>query len=59
MGSIKTNARINHVHETALRIAYMINCRRFDELLKINKSYNIHYKNIQTVAIGLYKIKNN
>ena len=55
----KTNARINHFHETALRIIYRNNSLCFDQLLKIDKSYNIHHKNIQTLAIELFKIKNN
>ena len=54
----KTNARINHVHERALRIVYRNNSLCFDELLKIDKSYNIHHKNIRTVAMELYKVKN-
>ena len=52
----KTNARINHVHERALRIFYRNNNLRFDQLLQ---SYNIHHKNIQTLAIELYKVKDN
>ena len=54
----KTNARINHVHGRALRIVYR-NSLRFDQLLLIDKSYNIHHKNIQILAIELYKVKNN
>ena len=40
----KTNARINHVHERALRIVYRNNSLCFDQLLQIDKSYNIHHK---------------
>ena len=43
----------------ALRIVYRDNNLRFDQLLQIDKSYNIHHKNIQTLAIELYKVKNN
>ena len=50
---------LNHVHETALRIVYRNNSLCFDQLLQIDKSYNIHHKNIQTLAIELYKVKNN
>ena len=56
----KANARINHVHERSSRIVYRSNnslC--FDGLLKIDKSYYIHHKNIQTLTIELYKEKNN
>ena len=55
----KTNARINYIHETALRIVYRNNSLCFNELLKIGKSYNIHHTNIQTLAKELYKVKNN
>ena len=41
----KTNTRINHVHERALRIVYKNNSLCFDWLLQIDKSYNIHHKN--------------
>ena len=40
----KTNARINHVHERALIIVYRNNSLCFDQLLQIDKSYNIHHK---------------
>ena len=43
----------------ALRIFNRNNSLCFDQLLQIDKSYNIHHKNIQTLAIELYKIKNN
>ena len=55
----KNNTRINHVRERALRIAYRNNSLCFDQLLQIDKSYNIHHKNIQTLTIELYKVKNN
>ena len=54
-----TNAKTNHVHERALRILYRKNNLRFDQLLQIDKSYNIHHKNIQTLAMELSKVKNN
>ena len=38
---------------------YRNNSLCFDQLLQIDKSYNIHHKNIQTLAIELYKVKNN
>ena len=43
----------------ALRIVYRNNSLYFDQLLQIDKSYNIHHKNIQKLAIELYKVKNN
>ena len=53
----KTNTRINHERE--LRIVYINNSLCFDQLLNIDKLYNIHHRNIQTLAIELYKVKNN
>ena len=55
----KTNARINHFHEIALRIVYRNNSLCFHQLLQIDKSYNIHHKNIQTLATELYEVKSN
>ena len=55
----KTNARINHVHERALRIVCRTNSLCFDQQLQIDKSYNIHHKNVQTLAIEVCKVKNN
>ena len=42
-----------------LRIVYRNNSLCFDQLLQIDKSYNIHHKNIQTLATELYKVKSN
>ena len=42
----------------AFRIVYRNTSLCFDQLLQINKSHNIHHKNIQTLAIELYKVKN-
>ena len=47
----------------ALRIVYRNNSLCFDQLLQIDKSYNNkninNNKNIQKLAIELYKVKNN
>ena len=40
-----------------LGIVYRNTSLCFDQLLQINKSHNIHHKNIQTLAIELYKVK--
>ena len=55
----KIHARINLVHERVLKIVYRNTSLCFDQLLQINKPYNIHHKNIQTLAMELYKVKNN
>jgi len=57
--SRKLNNRINHLHERALRLVYQDNEATFAELLKKDQSFTIHERNIQTLAIELYKTINN
>ena len=52
------NRKINHVHERALRLVYNDYQSNFEELLTRDKSVSIHHRNIQQVAIELYKVKN-
>ena len=53
------NNRINHIHERALRLVYEDYTSSFDELLLMDNSFCIHHRNIQKVAIEMFKIKNN
>ena len=55
----KANNRINHIHERALRIVYDDQKSSFQKLLQKDNSCCIHYRNIQTFAIELFKVKNN
>ena len=55
----RANSRINHIHGTALRVVYKNNVFSFEELLKFDKSFKIHHRNIQSLSIELFKIKNN
>ena len=57
--SRKANSKINHVHERSLRIVYKDNISSFEELPKKDKSFCIHYRNIQSLAIKLFMIKSN
>ena len=56
--SRRLNKRINHIHERGLRIVYDDYTSSFSELLKINSSVSIHHRNIQLVAIVMFKVKN-
>lgn len=54
--SRKLNNRINRLHERALRIVYQDRKLSFEELLTKDGSFTIHERNIQTLAIELYKV---
>ena len=54
--SKKLNHRINKLHKRALSIVYQDNESSFEELLAKNESFTIHERNIQTLAIELYKV---
>ena len=53
----QTNARINHIHERALRAVYNDEVSSFDELLGIDKSETIHRRNSKILAAELFKSK--
>ena len=53
------NNKINKLHERALRIAYKNSKLSFQELLNLDKSFTIHYRNLQKIATEMFKIKNN
>ena len=56
--SRKLNNRINKIHERALRLVYNDNVSSFQDLLIKSNSVSVHHKNIQILAIELYKTKN-
>ena len=49
------NNKINNVHEKALRIVYSDCKSTFQEFLDKGASFSVHHRNIQTLAIGIYK----
>ena len=50
------NNKINRIHEKALRITYKDKSSTFQELLENDNSVSIHHRNIQKLAIEIYKV---
>ena len=55
----KVNSRINRLHERALRLLYKDDVSTFEGLLEMDGAFTIHQRNIQSLAIEMYKAKNN
>ena len=53
------NNRINALYERGLRIRYGDRLSSFQDLLKKDSLVSIHYKNIQGLKTGMFKLKNN
>ena len=53
------NQRINKLHERALRVVYKNNKLTFEQLLEKDESFTMHEKNLQKLAIEMYKVKHN
>ena len=52
------NNKINKLHERALRIVYENDELSFDELLVLANDVTVHQKNLQRLAIEMFKVKN-
>ena len=52
------NNKINRLHERALRLVYNDENLSFQELLNLDNSVTVHQKNLQKLAVEMYKIKN-
>jgi len=53
-----SNHKINRVHEKCLRVIFNDKNSTFQELLEKNHSVCIHHKNLQTLCIEMFKVKN-
>ena len=53
------NSRINRLQERAIRIVYDDQTSSFEDLLEKDKSCTIHQRNIQALAIEMFKTKHN
>ena len=56
--SRNNNRKINMLHERCLRIIYNDRQSSFDELLNKDSSVSIHLRNIQRLAIEMFKFYN-
>ena len=54
--SRKLNNKISKLHERCLRIVYNNNTSSYEDLLEIDNSVSIYIRNLQALAIELYKI---
>ena len=54
--SRRLNTKINHLHYRALRLVYRDETTSFDELLTTDGSVTIHHRNLQCLAIEMFKV---
>ena len=50
------NDKINHIQERALRLVYLDYTSSFEELLEKDNSVTIHTRNLQSLAIEMFKV---
>ena len=53
--SRRLNKKIKNVHEKALRIVYSDYKLTFQKLQDKDASFSVHHKNMETLAIEIYK----
>ena len=51
------NNKIDLLHYRALKVVYQDECSTFQELLIKDKSFSMHHRNLQCLAVELYKVK--
>ena len=52
------NNKIKHLHERCLRLIYCDKTSSYEELLEKDGSVSIYHRNMQSLAIEMYKVKN-
>ena len=50
------NNKINRLHERCLRLIYNDNLSSFEDLLENDNSVSKHHKNLQALAIEIFKV---
>ena len=58
-GNMTLNNTMNNIQERALRLVYTDYPSTYDQLLARDSSYRIHHRNLQRLAIEIYKFKHN
>ena len=56
LNSRKVENTINRIHERALRLVYGANNNSFEELLEKDSSVSIHQRNLQCLAVEMFKV---
>ena len=51
------NNRINSLREKALRVAYQHRNSSFKEILNLDKSVSVHYRDVKYLLTEIYKVK--